>query len=117
MLVHLNLSIKLLQFCTTGPHYWTDIVFMKYIQLRIHRCTICPFLGVSPSTGVTFPTTQRFVHGHSVQGIHVTKVHCGSAFQVELGASWLPYYCAPPVRVPTVSQCYLCGDIPSKKRK
>jgi len=28
------------------------------------------------------------------------KVHCGSAF--EPGASGLPYYCTPPVRVPDV---------------
>ena len=30
--------------------------------------------------------------------IHVSKVHCGSAF--EPGASGLPYYCTPPVCVP-----------------
>ena len=30
--------------------------------------------------------------------IHVSKVHCGSAFE----PSWLPYYCKPPVYVPAV---------------
>jgi len=32
--------------------------------------------------------------------MHVSKVHCGSAF--EPGASGLPYYCTPPVCVPDV---------------
>jgi len=38
---------------------------------------------------------------HPLQNnIHVSKVHCGSAF--EAGASGLPYFCAPPVCVPDV---------------
>ena len=32
--------------------------------------------------------------------MHVSKVHCGSAF--EQGASGLPYYCTLPVCVPSV---------------
>ena len=37
----------------------------------------------------------------SQNNIHVSKVHCGSAF--EPGASGLPYYCTPPITVPAVN--------------
>jgi len=39
------------------------------------------------------------IHIYPLQNnIYVSKVHCGSVF--EPGASWLPYYCTPPVCVP-----------------
>jgi len=46
-----------------------------------------------------YPRANQFPQ--SLQNnIHVSKVHCGSAF--EPGASRLPYYCTPPVTVPAI---------------
>jgi len=52
---------------------------------------------------ITIPTPQSTpnIQIHALQNnIHVSKVHCGSAF--EPGASGLLHYCTPPVIAPDV---------------
>jgi len=52
---------------------------------------------------ITIPIPQSIpnIQIHPLENnTHVSKVHCGSAF--EPGTSGLPYYCTPPVCVPAV---------------
>jgi len=59
-----------------------------------------------------------FRHTNTFPSKRHSYVHCGSAF--EPGASGLPYYCTPPVRVPVVIGALaaeLCGGITTKQKK
>ena len=52
-------------------------------------------------TDIPIPQSNPSIQIHPLQNnIHVSKVHCGSAFAP--GASGLPYYCKPPLCVPDV---------------
>ena len=62
-------------------------------------------------------TQLQHTHTFTSTSIHVSEVHCGSAY--EPGGSGVPYYCTPPVCVPSpdVIQSWCTSCVAATKKK
>jgi len=101
--------------CHTFSNYWYKATFTLYVLIRLGT-TLSPVLRLGRWNTrkkerqtlviiiIPIPQSTLPTHIHPLQNtMHVSKVHCWSAF--EPGASRLPYYCTPPVCVPAVLGC------------